>query len=663
MHSTRHKFHIKTITEQKENLSPLNLKKLFQNINKSPGSITETDSHPPNPFPGLAINKPHPLKFTGVNTHSNNNNVNQIHNKNQNNQKNKVIEIENTTSTLISEPLPKLQFSKKFKTKTINAITTHKFSALNQNHPLMNRTKNLSTVNLKSENGLGKLMLPRDIKTMNEDGIELNKIVNNINHRLKGRKFIKGNNFIYYPKQNLQEYHKFNRINSTSNVLGKDNNKHLMNMFNIGVPLSEIRKKKRTSNSTKEECCDSLPSSSSRILNNNNKLSTNRRLSNDNTNTNNQNNNNNHTNRIHTNHSNNNILGLGEINNINQIKSVKRLKKSFSLNKNVIKKSKTLDEWDKEEEISPLLTNQNINSFSLHIFPKSKLYLVPRSSKIPIKAFSLNTTNGLIRDYNEDTLTATPILQNSAYFFGIFDGHGGKGCASYLQMSLPGYITSLNTKSLTNAILNCEKTFLKQQQHVQDENEVDKSGSCANIVIVTKQKEILFLNIGDSRAMYLDNNFNVVYYTEDHKPNSPSERERIVANGGSVYQNNPTGNILLLSEIPFRVLPGRLSVSRTIGDIEAKDPIYGGNDKVIIAEPDIYKMEKWTGGYLLIGCDGIFDVLNNKEVSHCMKLAKEKCKEKYFCDVAVDLIIKAAMVKNSLDNLSCIILELEDKYT
>ena len=87
-------------------------------------------------------------------------------------------------------------------------------------------------------------MLPRDIKTLNEDGVELNKIVNNINHRLKGRKFIKGNNFIYYPNQNLHEYHKFNRINSTSNVLGKDNNKHLMNMFNIGIPLSEIRKKK-----------------------------------------------------------------------------------------------------------------------------------------------------------------------------------------------------------------------------------------------------------------------------------------------------------------------------------------------------------------------------------------------------------------------------------
>ena len=36
---------------------------------------------------------------------------------------------------------------------------------------------------------------------------------------------------------------------------------------------------------------------------------------------------------------------------------------------------------------------------------------------------------------------------------------------------------------------------------------------------------------------------------------------------------------------PYRVEPGRLSVSRTIGDIEAKDPRYGGNPKVVIPLP------------------------------------------------------------------------------
>jgi len=35
------------------------------------------------------------------------------------------------------------------------------------------------------------------------------------------------------------------------------------------------------------------------------------------------------------------------------------------------------------------------------------------------------------------------------------------------------------------------------------------------------------------------------------------------------------------------VLPGRLSVSRTIGDIEAKDSRFGGIKNVITAEPEI----------------------------------------------------------------------------
>jgi protein phosphatase 2C family protein 2/3 len=38
---------------------------------------------------------------------------------------------------------------------------------------------------------------------------------------------------------------------------------------------------------------------------------------------------------------------------------------------------------------------------------------------------------------------------------------------------------------------------------------------------------------------------------------------------------------------PFRVLPGRLSVSRTFGDIEAKLEKFGGKPGVIIAQPEI----------------------------------------------------------------------------
>lgn len=37
---------------------------------------------------------------------------------------------------------------------------------------------------------------------------------------------------------------------------------------------------------------------------------------------------------------------------------------------------------------------------------------------------------------------------------------------------------------------------------------------------------------------------------------------------------------------PERVIPGKLSVSRTIGDLFAKDPNFGGNPRVVIPEPE-----------------------------------------------------------------------------
>jgi protein phosphatase 2C family protein 2/3 len=51
------------------------------------------------------------------------------------------------------------------------------------------------------------------------------------------------------------------------------------------------------------------------------------------------------------------------------------------------------------------------------------------------------------------------------------------------------------------------------------------------------------------------------------------------------------------------VFPGRLSVSRTFGDIEAKREKFGGNPNVVIAVPDIKEFtidDKMD--FLLLGC-------------------------------------------------------------
>jgi protein phosphatase 2C family protein 2/3 len=54
---------------------------------------------------------------------------------------------------------------------------------------------------------------------------------------------------------------------------------------------------------------------------------------------------------------------------------------------------------------------------------------------------------------------------------------------------------------------------------------------------------------------------------------------------------------------PHRIFPGRLSVSRSFGDIEAKSCRLGGNPGVLIATPEItsFKIDD-SIDYIVLGC-------------------------------------------------------------
>ena len=54
---------------------------------------------------------------------------------------------------------------------------------------------------------------------------------------------------------------------------------------------------------------------------------------------------------------------------------------------------------------------------------------------------------------------------------------------------------------------------------------------------------------------------------------------------------------------PSRVFPGRLSVSRSFGDVEAKLPKSGGLQGVVIATPDIvsFKIDSEVD-FFILGC-------------------------------------------------------------
>ena len=132
-------------------------------------------------------------------------------------------------------------------------------------------------------------------------------------------------------------------------------------------------------------------------------------------------------------------------------------------------------------------------------------------------------------------------------------------------------------------------------------------------------------NVGDSRAILSKSSGKeFVELSIDHRPERNTEQERITQNGGHIYQTQSTANVpdkngKLVSQVilgPLRVFPGRLSVSRTFGDIEAKIPKYGGNPNVVIADPEIktFKIDT-TSDFVVLACDGIFEKLTSHDAA------------------------------------------------
>lgn len=97
----------------------------------------------------------------------------------------------------------------------------------------------------------------------------------------------------------------------------------------------------------------------------------------------------------------------------------------------------------------------------------------------------------------------------------------------------------------------------------------DRSGSCAIVILITHGTAYV-ANVGDSRAIFVENNGQKAENISiDHKPCSVTEQQRIAAAGGRVYSSSQiipahivgNGQGSMRIQGPMRVIPGRLSVS------------------------------------------------------------------------------------------------------
>ena len=355
--------------------------------------------------------------------------------------------------------------------------------------------------------------------------------------------------------------------------------------------------------------------------------------------------------------------------------------------KSIIDIKELIDKKDEEIAITLDVLNEPFENYPLN-------KISSRSFGI-IRAYGVNTTQGIIRDYNEDRVSIVINMvkpknchiDNSDWpkisYFGVFDGHAGSKCADYLKDNLIKKISNNNyfPNDIKNAIKSgfqsAEKDFLDNYA-IQNGKIIDKSGSCA-LILLTVNNMLYVANVGDSRCVISCKNGKIQKdVTRDHKPNYPYERERIIKNNGTIYQSETPIDVDIDDEKnifkdkvilgPYRVNPGRLSVSRTIGDAEAKTPEFGGNPNVIISEPDIYcyDLEKDDIDFFILGCDGVYDQLSSKEVLDCAWMLFNDTSKEYNnelninCGNIVDLILKMSMVRKSYDNVTCLIVAFKD---
>ncbi len=218
-------------------------------------------------------------------------------------------------------------------------------------------------------------------------------------------------------------------------------------------------------------------------------------------------------------------------------------------------------------------------------------------------------------------------------FFGVYDGHGGIGCAEYVGKHLhgimSGYLAKVGPKGPSCILQPAEMSRVMCDTYKDMAAQIAKkkvaNGSTAACVYFGP-KHYAVANIGDSRVVLCRDGV-AMRLTVDHKPDDPAEEKYIRQMGGFVSQGR---------------VNGMLAVSRAFGDLFLA-PTINTEPHVVIDE--IHDKDE----FMIIACDGVFDVLTDQaavDVIRACKTPKD----------AAALLKDTAYHRGSTDNISVIVL-------
>jgi len=261
------------------------------------------------------------------------------------------------------------------------------------------------------------------------------------------------------------------------------------------------------------------------------------------------------------------------------------------------------------------------------------------------KSFGFGAMQGCrhsMEDYHKHLIPFDSQSWNDWSFFAIFDGHAGMGTARYAADHLDKKL--LDTFDHNNKMSDTQLHSAIKEAFVELDKDVrivvkDHSG-CVCIACLISPKEIYLINMGDSRAIIISNDGQVLAYTEDHKPDDPNEQKRIHEAGGTITKI-PGDDILRVE--------GQLATTRVLGDFSL-------NKNLVPPIPDIVTYSrKSSAAFIILASDGIWDVMTNEQVA---SFVSQQISTKTTLENITSQLLDQCLEEESLDNMSVYIIQL-----
>jgi serine/threonine protein phosphatase PrpC len=236
----------------------------------------------------------------------------------------------------------------------------------------------------------------------------------------------------------------------------------------------------------------------------------------------------------------------------------------------------------------------------------------------------------------------------------VFDGHGGAGASAWASTELIGLLENrkewkeyvekgktdieLLSTAMKASFIDADAALRRFQ--MSGAPGADTSG-CTAVVCMVTPTTIVCANAGDSRSVMASGG-KTKEMSFDHKPYNNIERVRIEKAGGTVQ---------------FKRVDGDLAVSRAFGDFQYKtSPELPAEQQKVSPEPDIITHNRCDADeFLLLACDGLFDVMSNLEATAALRTILDEG-ESNMALVAEEML-DVALEKGSRDNISAVIVK------